>query len=55
MKNAVAGLLVNLRTNPGNTKAQLLPAQAYTQEGRITSDYPYYNMAARELLTKLLR
>jgi tetratricopeptide (TPR) repeat protein len=54
-KSAVAGLLADLRANPDDTKAQLLLAQAYMQEGRITGDHTYYDMAAMKLLTKLLR
>ncbi|UOG74253.1 tetratricopeptide repeat protein [Hymenobacter tibetensis] len=54
-QSAVAGLLAKLRTNPEDAKAQLLLAQAYMQEARVTGDHAYYDMAAMELLNSVLR
>ncbi|WP_375435583.1 tetratricopeptide repeat protein [uncultured Hymenobacter sp.] len=54
-QNAVAGLLAKLRTNPDDTKSELLLAQAYMQEARVTGDHGYYDMAAMELLNKVIR
>ncbi|MBC8082686.1 MAG: tetratricopeptide repeat protein [Hymenobacter sp.] len=54
-QSAVAGLLAKLRANPDDAKAQLLLAQAYMQEARVTGDHAYYDMAAMELLTTVLR
>ena len=53
-KNAIQGLLANLRQNPDDRKSQLLLAQAYMQEARITGDHPYYDAAAVQLLDKVL-
>ena len=53
-KNAIQGLLGNLRQNPNDHKSQLLLAQAYMQEARITGDHPYYDAAAMEMLEKVL-
>ncbi|MBO0357186.1 tetratricopeptide repeat protein [Hymenobacter sp. BT186] len=54
-QQAVAGLQAKLRTNPDDTKAQLLLAQAYMQEARVTGDHAYYDMAAMELLNNITR
>jgi tetratricopeptide (TPR) repeat protein len=54
-QQAVGGLLARLREKPDDTKAQLLLAQAYMQEGRVTGDHPYYDMAAVKLLDEVLR
>ncbi|MBD2714463.1 tetratricopeptide repeat protein [Microvirga sp. STR05] len=54
-QQAVGGLLARLRDKPDDTKAQLLLAQAYMQEGRVTGDHPYYDMAAVKLLDEILR
>ena len=53
-KNAIQGLLAELRRNPADHKSQLLLAQAYLQEGRVTGDHPYYDAAALLLLEKVL-
>jgi len=53
-KNAVQGLLAKLRQNPQDHKSQLLLAQAYMQEGRVTGDHPYYDAAAMQLLEQVL-
>ena len=54
-QQAVGGLLARLREKPDDTKTQLLLAQAYMQEGRVTGDHPYYDMAAVKLLDEILR
>ncbi|RYU84345.1 tetratricopeptide repeat protein [Hymenobacter persicinus] len=54
-KNAIGGLLAQLRAKPDDNKAKLLLAQAYMQEGRVTGDHPYYDMAAMQLLDGVLR
>jgi len=54
-QQAVSGLLACLREKPDDTKSQLLLAQAYMQEGRVTGDHPYYDMAAMQLLNEVLR
>ncbi|WP_345074185.1 tetratricopeptide repeat protein [Hymenobacter fastidiosus] len=53
-KNAIDGLLAQLRAKPEDNKARLLLAQAYMQEGRVTGDHPYYDMAAMQLLNGIL-
>lgn len=53
-KNAIQGLLAKLRQDPNDHKSQLLLAQAYMQEGRVTGDHPYYDGAAMELLEKVV-
>ena len=53
-RNAIQGLLADLRRNPDDHKSQLLLAQAYMQEGRVTGDHPYYDAAAMGLLEKVL-
>ncbi|GAA3948525.1 tetratricopeptide repeat protein [Hymenobacter algoricola] len=53
-KNAIDGLLAQLRAKPDDNKAKLMLAQAYMQEGRVTGDHPYYDMAAMQLLNGVL-
>ncbi len=53
-KNAIQGLLAKLRHNPRDHKSQLLLAQGYMQEGRVTGDHPYYDAAAMQLLEQVL-
>ena len=53
-KNAIQGLLADLRRNPDDAKVQLLLAQAYMQEARITGEHTYYDGAAAQLLDKVL-
>ncbi|WP_375415736.1 tetratricopeptide repeat protein [uncultured Hymenobacter sp.] len=53
-KKAIQGLLGKLRQNPDDHQSQLLLAQAYMQEARVTGDHPYYDGAAMQLLEKVL-
>ena len=53
-KSAIQGLLVKLRQKPDDHKSQMLLAEAYMQEGRVTGDHPYYDGAAMQLLEKVL-
>ena len=53
-KNAIQSLLADLRQNPNDHESQLLLAQAYMQEGRVTGDHTYYDSAAMGLLDKVL-
>jgi len=53
-KSAINGLLAQLRAKPDDSKAKLMLAQAYMQEGRVTGDHPYYDMAAMQLLNGIL-
>jgi tetratricopeptide (TPR) repeat protein len=53
-KNAIGGLLEQIRAKPNESKPKVLLAQAYMQEGRITGDHPYYDMAAMQLLNSVL-
>jgi tetratricopeptide (TPR) repeat protein len=54
-KNAIGGLMAQIRAKPDDNKSKLLLAQAYMQEGRVTGDHPYYDMAAMQLLNGILQ
>jgi tetratricopeptide (TPR) repeat protein len=54
-KSAIEGLLAKLRRDPNDRKSRLLLAQAFMQEGRITGNHQYYDAAAMDLLTEVLR
>ncbi|QHT69297.1 tetratricopeptide repeat protein [Rhodocytophaga rosea] len=54
-KEAIEGLLITLRKDPGNNAARLNLALAYIQEARITGDHTYYDNAALDLLEEVLK
>ncbi|SHI69052.1 Tetratricopeptide repeat-containing protein [Hymenobacter daecheongensis DSM 21074] len=54
-KNAIGGLMAEIRAKPDDNKPKLLLAQAYMQEARVTGDHPYYDMAAMQLLNGILK
>jgi len=53
-KKAIDGLIADLRKNPDDLKTKVKLAQGYIQEGRITGDYNYYDVAAMKLLNEVL-
>ncbi len=53
-KQAIDGLVEKVRKNPKDTKAKLQLAEAYINEGRVTGDYNYYDVAALKLLGDVL-
>lgn len=53
-KQAIDGLIEKVRKDPKDLKSKILLAQAYIQEGRITGDYNYYDVAALKLLDDVL-
>jgi tetratricopeptide (TPR) repeat protein len=53
-KNAMQTLQAKLRQDPNDHKAQLMLAQGYMQEARVTGDHTYYDSAAMQLLEKVL-
>jgi tetratricopeptide (TPR) repeat protein len=54
-KNAINGLLADVRKNPKNNMAKLNLVQAYIQESRITGEHSYYDQAALNLLKEILK
>jgi tetratricopeptide (TPR) repeat protein len=53
-KQAIEGLLDNIRRNPENNKAKLQLAMAYIQESRVSGDHAYYDEASLKLLNEVL-
>jgi len=53
-KQAIDGLIETVRKNPKDLKSKVQLAQGYIQEGRITGDYNYYDVAALKLLDDVL-
>lgn len=54
-KQAIEGLIENVRKNPDDVKSKIQLSQAYIQEARITGDYDYYDAASIKLLTSALK
>jgi len=53
-KQAIDGLIEKVRKDPEDMKSRIQLAQGYIQEGRITGDYNYYDVAALKLLDEVL-
>jgi Tfp pilus assembly protein PilF len=53
-KQAVESLIEKVRKDPKDLKSKIQLAQGYIQEGRITGDYNYYDVAALKLLDDVL-
>jgi tetratricopeptide (TPR) repeat protein len=54
-KKKADALLALIKKNPGDTKAKLELASLYIQEGRITGDHVYYDVAAMQLANDVLK
>ena len=54
-KQAIEGLIENVRKNPDDVKSKIQLSQAYIQEARITGDYDYYDAASIKLRTSALK
>jgi tetratricopeptide (TPR) repeat protein len=54
-KETVAALMVKINNNPNDIESRVQLAQAYIQEGRVTGDHQYYDMAALRLLNGALK
>lgn len=53
-KQAIDGLIEKVRKDPKDLKSKIQLAQGYIQEGRITGDCNYYDVAALKLLDDVL-
>jgi len=53
-KQAMQGLIADIEKNPNDNKSKIKLAEAYVQEGRVTGDYNYYDVAALKLLDEVL-
>jgi tetratricopeptide (TPR) repeat protein len=54
-KQTIDGLIGNVESNPDDLKSKIRLAQAYIQEGRVTGDYNYYDVAALKVLEDVLK
>jgi pentatricopeptide repeat protein len=54
-KSAMEGLINEINAHPENLKAKLQLALAYVQESRISGEHSYYDKAALELLSDILK
>lgn len=53
-KQAIETLIDKVRKDPKDSKSKIQLAQGYIQEGRITGDYNYYDVASLKLLDEVL-
>ena len=54
-KSKADALFAQIKKNPADTKSKLGLAALYIQEGRITSDHVYYDVAAMQLANDVLK
>ena len=54
-KKKADALYAEIKKNPADTKSKLALAALYIQEGRVTGDHVYYDMAAMQLANDVLK